>query len=797
MLPRLPFAIGRSAAAGCLALMLLTLPGIAGEASSSVWSRNTYPGPGHAERPERFVPGEGSDRAEWISGFGVSPLIAQGHDTPLMLQVTDLGPLVVSFDGKRFVPADLPIAGGHAVAFSPHDGNRAYAFMRHDPEIDTDHAWWRSDDRGRTWRHMVDAPEIRGQQRNLIHDPHPDRADHLYLAAADAGLKVSTDDGASWSTLALSGRFVHTLAAVADGDDTLLYAVVSPNAKPVNAGNLGELLRWRIDSAGPSQATQQANLRDDVIDVETHAEHPDRLWLFTKADNGEGAVLVADADAIGEAELLHRGFMRRGGTIRVNPANANHLIRTAFGPIVRQPYDLSLDGGRTWQSYEVRSIDGEDVVPAFTDYGPFNHDSPHDAVSAAAHNKIDGERPLYGFWPGDPKRVLAWFTNMPKAPLQSDDGGLTFEPFASGGTFKPADQIAVSQDGRTRVQAMSEYGLLITADAGQTWRAHHHINQPVLASLYAAHQDHPNPWRYKTAWGVAVDPHDAQTIVATYGWDPVHVVRTEDGGATWQTLHQYRPTLASDLAKPYLDATGVFWHRQDPDVVYVGPLRSTDGGRTFHDLPGKPFVTSMSPHHGDLVACREFGSNLWLSHDRGESWTKLPGPPRADGFSVLANYSLGAIAFDTRPQHDPTAGGGWRILIGGTGGVWQYLAPPQQPDQGQWSLIQPRTDHDGLAEALPAMRFGYVVQDPDPQRSHRYIASVGGYTTADRRLYRGGALISEDHGQTWRDLDHAGLTELTPWWKPTAAPAICPQTGEVFFADYTGLYAARPGPPPR
>jgi hypothetical protein len=239
----------------------------------------------------------------------------------------------------------------------------------------------------------------------------------------------------------------------------------------------------------------------------------------------------------------------------------------------------------------------------------------------------------------------------------------------------------------------------------------------------------------------------------------------------------------------------VFWHRQDPNVVYVGPLRSEDGGQTFQDLPGDQFVTSMSPHDGDLIACREFGSSIWLSANRGETWNKLPAPPRQDGFSVLVNYSTGAIAFDERPDYHPAQQGGWRILIGGTGGVWQYLASPGQLEQGEWSLIEPKTDHDGLAEVLPAMRFGYVVQDPNPQRSHRYIASVGGYTTADRRLYRGGALISDDYGQTWADLDQEGLTTLTPWWKPTASPVFCPDTGEVYFADYTGQYTAHPSSP--
>jgi photosystem II stability/assembly factor-like uncharacterized protein len=777
----------RSFGLGTVLALSLTGVCLSTATEAQQWSLNTYPGPGHAERPEKFGPGEGSDRAEWISGFGVSPLIAEGHDTPLMLQVTDLGPLVVSFDGKRFVPADLPVAGGHAVAFSPHDADRAYAFMRHDPVMGWDHGWWRSDDRGVSWRRMVEAPEIRGQQRNLLHDPHPDRAHHLYLAAAERGVRVSTDDGETWRDLAFDGRFAHTLAAVTDGDQTLLYAVVAKNARPVNAGNLGELVRWRIDAGGPGTATLECELRHDVIDVEVHSDQPGRLWMLTRASNDEGVVQTANADAPEESRVLRQGFMRRGGTVRVNPANADHIVSTVFGSLARYPYHVSHDGGRTWQTLVIETIDGQDVLPGLTDFGPFNHDSPRYAVSAQGHNKIDGERPLYGFWPGDPQRIVAWFTNMPKAPLLSEDGGLTYTPFATGGTFKPADQIAVGRDGRTRVLAMSEYGLLITTDAGRTWRAHHHINQPTLEALYSANQDHPNPWRYKTAWGVAVHPEDASTIVATYGWGPTHVIRSEDGGESWASVAAYHPTLASDNSKIYYDATGVFWHRQNPKRLHAGPLVSEDGGRTFHDPPGDYFVTAMSPHHGDVLACREFGGNFWVSLNGGKQWTKLPSPPRDRGRSVTANYNLDAIAFDLGP--DGSQAQPLRLMIGGTGGVWCYTASAGQLAGGTWRLTRPTADGTLLSDdELAAMRFGFVTQDPHPARRQTYYATAGGYTAGDRRLDRGLLLRSTDAGQTWHAVDTAGLRALAPWWKPTAAAAVCHNTGDVYIPDYAGLY---------
>ncbi len=787
--------MNKLATSALAALLLAAAPVLAD------WRLNTFPGPGHAAQSDRFAPGEGSDRAEWVSGFGVSPLVADGFETPLMLQVTDLGPLVVSHEGQRFVPADLPIAGGHAVAFSPHDGNRAYAFMRHDPVIGIDHGWWRSDDRGRTWQYMVAAPEIRGQMRNLIHDPHPGRAAHLYLTAAGDGIMRSTDDGQTFETIDVGGH-VHTLAAVAEGKRTHLYVVMAPaDAKEVREGTrsgphhytkfVGQLVHFTVDADG--SMSEPTMLHEPVVDVETHADHPDYLLLLSPTGEGQAKVLRArlDGKKIAEVTELWQGYHRRGGTIRANPANADHLVHTTFGALVRHPLQVSKDGGQTWQSFAIETIDGEPRVPGLRDYGPFNHRSPDGSISADSHNKIDGERDLLGFLPGDADSVVGYFTNMPKAPLRSDDFGVTWSPFATGGTFKPSDQIATSADGQTIVLAMSEYGALITTDGGTSWRGYHHVNTPAMRDAYAAHEKEPNPWKSKTGWGVALDPTDPNVVLLTYGWGPTHVLRSENAGETWQSVATYQPRLASDLGKPYLDATGIFWHPQDEQIVYAGSLKSIDGGRTFEPMAAGKFVTAMSPHDGDRLVCREFASNLWVSADGGDSWTKLPSPPRINNGPATANYNLNAVAID--PTFD-----GWRLLLGGLGGVYIYQAPADEPAAGFWEkpaetvwqpLLAQVTDD---ADEQATIRLGHVIADPRPEHVGTFYATPGAFTSHDRRLHRAGVFMTTDAGKTWQMLDELGRRELITWWKPTAAPAVVPATGELLVPDYTGLFIASP-----
>ncbi|MEM6561341.1 MAG: hypothetical protein AAF656_07055, partial [Planctomycetota bacterium] len=503
-------------------------------------------------------------------------------------------------------------------------------------------------------------------------------------------------------------------------------------------------------------------------------------------------------DGLTDSTVLYQGFHRRGGTVRVNPANADHLYTTTFGPVALHPLQVSRDGGATWQSFAIESIDGNDYVTGIRDYGPFNHRSPDGSISADGHNKVDGDRDLIGFLPGDPDALVGYFSNMPKPPLRSDDGGLSWVPFATGGTFKPADQIAVSADGQTIALAMSEYGVLVTQDAGLSWRGYHHINAPTMEAAYAAHASQPNPWKSKTGWGVALDPRDPRVMVATYGWGPTHVLRSEDAGESWESVATFEPRLASDPTKPYHDATGVFWHQQNPDIVYAGSLISTDAGRTFTPIPGGKFVTSMANHDGDLLICREFAARIWASSDAGQTWTSIPSPPRRDDKALTVNYNLAAITIDPRPEHNPKHGGGWRLLVGGTGGVYTFEASADDPAAGVWTSPDPEHWRPMLVEAAGSerdadlVRLGFTAADPRPEHLGTIYATPGGYTNQDRRLQPVGLFVSTDFGQTWSLLDEPDRREHVTWWKPTTAPVVVPATGDVLIPDYTGLFIATP-----
>jgi photosystem II stability/assembly factor-like uncharacterized protein len=98
-------------------------------------------------------------------------------------------------------------------------------------------------------------------------------------------------------------------------------------------------------------------------------------------------------------------------------------------------------------------------------------------------------------------------------------------------------------------------------------------------------------------------PADANRIYAsqTSGWFGQQVQRSDDGGQTWEPVgnkFEYDGPTGTHL---YYDGTSRpwefkrIWHfepsRTDPDTVYAGAedaalFRSTDGGQSWHELPG-------------------------------------------------------------------------------------------------------------------------------------------------------------------------------------------------------------------
>ena len=131
--------------------------------------------------------------------------------------------------------------------------------------------------------------------------------------------------------------------------------------------------------------------------------------------------------------------------------------------------------------------------------------------------------------------------------------------------------------------------------------------------------------------GFAADPRDpdrlfAATCQVLFPRLTTRLYRSDDGGTSWEQR-------SSSCCRIVFDAT-------DPAILYVFSSgssvdRSLDGGETFESLP-LPFTLDAlaSAADGTLVAVSDF--DVFLSRDRGESWTPAASLPIACSVRALA-----------------------------------------------------------------------------------------------------------------------------------------------------------------
>jgi photosystem II stability/assembly factor-like uncharacterized protein len=221
-----------------------------------------------------------------------------------------------------------------------------------------------------------------------------------------------------------------------------------------------------------------------------------------------------------------------------------------------------------------------------------------------------------------------------------------------------------------RIVAVGERGhVLLSDDQGTTWSQ---AKVPVRATLTGV-------WFHGEKLGWAV------------GHDEV-VLRTEDGGETWELMHS-----APENLWPLLDV----WFQDAGHGIAVGAygkyLETTDGGRTWAARPFSPaplpeaagaagededfdsltefegesadlHLNAIVPIEGaSLLMAGEAGS-LYRSDDAGASWRQLASPYDGSFFGGLALTRDSLLVFGLRGNlwRSDDGGASWRELSSGT-----------------------------------------------------------------------------------------------------------------------------------
>ena len=196
-----------------------------------------------------------------------------------------------------------------------------------------------------------------------------------------------------------------------------------------------------------------------------------------------------------------------------------------------------------------------------------------------------------------------------------------------------------------RLVAVGERGhVLVSTDGGASWTQSEVPTRALLTGVFMLDGS--------TGWAV--------------GHDEV-VIRTRDGGATWELVHS-----APDAEKPLLDVW--FASANDGFAVgaYGGLLTTRDGGSTWEPRQARgddDFHLNglAAAPDGALYLAAESG-HLYRSDDRGATWLPLPSPYDGSFFGILPRQDGTLLAYGLRGHLYRSAdrGATWTTIVTGT-----------------------------------------------------------------------------------------------------------------------------------
>jgi photosystem II stability/assembly factor-like uncharacterized protein len=199
--------------------------------------------------------------------------------------------------------------------------------------------------------------------------------------------------------------------------------------------------------------------------------------------------------------------------------------------------------------------------------------------------------------------------------LTSSDGGDTWQRGPITPLTHAASRLASSASTSRRAYlAAYESGVYRTDDGGESW---HRLDQ--------------YPCEY--AHSLVVHPEDHDRILV--GGEPAAIYRSEDGGLTWQECLGFKQVPESD--KWFFHSQTRDSHVRDmklaphdPDLIYAGIevggiVRSKDGGASWQQLEGTDddiHSVCFSPHSPSTVYAGT-ARGPFRSDDGGDSWQPI------------------------------------------------------------------------------------------------------------------------------------------------------------------------------
>jgi photosystem II stability/assembly factor-like uncharacterized protein len=274
----------------------------------------------------------------------------------------------------------------------------------------------------------------------------------------------------------------------------------------------------------------------------------------------------------------------------------------------------------------------------------------------------------------------------------------------------------------------------------------------------------------------ALDPYDDRVVYA--GTGPVRLLRSEDGGNTWENLdglQQLPEQVKSQWTVPeayrgiqHPHVRNIFIHPDDTNILYLalehgGVVLSRDRGRTWEDASAGiayPDMHLLSNYPGSkeryyVSSARAF----FRSDNRGHGWRRVEnGMPW--GFTEMYSYSHDWLFLPGESSR--------MILAGAKGspGVWRR---ERRDPQGFILLSDDAGEHwrratGGLPEKMPWMPWVLVGHPTDTKA---VFAGMGdgsrGFGFDPKERGRGALYVTRDSGDSWQAVIPELPSVLTAW----------------------------------
>ncbi len=478
----------------------------------------------------------------------VRAIAIDATDGKFVLFGTDVGGLFRSLDGgKTWEPCNVGYfpRGTCGMAIDPHNPQRVLSVGANSVAYNH-HGIWLSTDQAGSWRNVLplNMSGSKDRREQLAFDPNT--FDPVANLTTDVYWSRIDDDKPMWRTV----ESVPALYKSTDGGetwtqlpDTAHVAGGIVKVHPTRRGLVYIANRtgvWRSEDAAKSFVKVWEG-HATGLDVSKAA--PDSVWVTSP----EAVLHSPDAGdtwkTVGATELKRDGYALRH--IKVSPVSASNMVmwRDHLAGYDESWY-YSRDGGKTW------------------------HRSVHDARLAFLPLN---ERWSHPAW--HPLQADTLINNGGDWPTRSTDGGATYAWSASGQTavlvggsftFNPRHPDIV-------MAGSQDYNGAVTHDGGFTWK---YLN--ISGKRWGGH----------SYGGYAISPTSLVTNESQSWGGPRQVAVSHDGGRSWQKIEG--ALFANNPASGDATPRGLAVAMGDPlneKIVFSGPYRSTDGGKTWHVMP--------------------------------------------------------------------------------------------------------------------------------------------------------------------------------------------------------------------